>query len=167
MQPLVIDIEASGFGAGSYPIEVGVAMPDGQVRCLIIRPEPEWQHWDSKAEQLHGISREILLEHGSLVVDVARQLNEWLQGETVYSDAWGNDSSWLALLFDAAGVSQRFKLESLRALLSEHQVSVWHTTKNQVSNETTGQRHRASTDAQVLQQTYMRTASCNEADAEG
>lgn len=158
MQPLVIDVEASGFGVGSYPIEVGVAMPDGKVRCMIVRPEPEWVHWDEKAQSLHGITREILLEHGSPVREVAEQLNEWLTGEIVYSDAWGNDSSWLALLFDTAGISQRFKLESLRALLSEQQVSVWHETKDQVDRETDCQRHRASHDAKVLQQTFLRTS---------
>ena len=30
--PAVLDVEASGFGAGSYPIEVGIAMPDGTTR---------------------------------------------------------------------------------------------------------------------------------------
>lgn len=158
MQPLVIDVEASGFGVGSYPIEVGVAMPDGKVRCMIVCPEPEWQHWDDKAQALHGISREILLEHGSPVRVVAEQLNEWLEGETVYSDAWGNDSSWLALLFDAAGITQRFKLESLRALLSDLQVSRWHETKEKVASEIDCQRHRASHDARVIQQTYEQTA---------
>ena len=29
MTPIVIDVEASGFGKGSYPIEVGVVLPDG------------------------------------------------------------------------------------------------------------------------------------------
>lgn len=158
MQPLVIDVEASGFGVGSYPIEVGVAMSDGKVRCMIIRPEPEWQHWDEKAQALHGIGREVLLEHGSPVRVVAEQLNEWLSGETVYSDAWGNDSSWLALLFDAAGIPQRFKLESLRALLSEQQVSRWHETKEKVAGEIDSPRHRASHDARIIQQTYQKTA---------
>ena len=123
MHPLVIDVEASGFGPGSYPIEVGVAMPDGKVRCMIIRPIPEWQHWDEQAESLHGISREILLEFGSPVREVAEQLNQWLEGEMVYSDAWGNDSSWLALLFDAAGIRQAFKLDSLFTLLSKKQIN--------------------------------------------
>ena len=28
--PIIIDIEASGFGRGSYPIEIGYHMPDGE-----------------------------------------------------------------------------------------------------------------------------------------
>lgn len=158
MEPVVIDVEASGFGSGSYPIEVGVAMPDGKVRCMIIRPEPHWDHWDEEAEALHGISREILLKYGSPVRQVAEQLNKWLAGQTVYSDAWGNDSSWLAQLFDAAGISQHFKLESLRVLLSEHQLSLWQDTRDQLLSENDNPRHRASFDARVIQQTFEKTA---------
>ena len=102
--PVIIDLEASGFGRGSYPIEVGVALEDGRTRCFLIHPTPEWTHWDKEAEAMHGISRELLLSHGQPVRQVAEQLNELLLYKIVYSDAWGHDQSWLALLFDAAGL---------------------------------------------------------------
>jgi hypothetical protein len=155
--PLVIDVEASGLGRGSYPIEVGVAMPDGETRCMIIRPQQDWLHWDQQAEQMHGISRAVLQQFGRHVADVAHDLNQWLAGEVVYSDAWGNDSSWLALLFDCAGVAQQFKLESLRSLLSEEQVQYWHQVKEQVILESDFCRHRASNDALILQATFVET----------
>ena len=157
-RPIVIDVEASGFGRGSYPIEVGVAMPTGETHCMIICPAPQWQHWDSEAESLHGISRDTLIQHGHDPIDVARQLNQWLAGTTVYSDAWGNDSSWLGLLFDYADMSQHFKLDSLRALLTEQQLAIWHDVKDAVFKESRFDRHRASNDALVLQKTYCRTA---------
>ena len=156
--PLIIDVEASGLGRGSYPIEVGVAMPDGETHCMIIRPEEDWQHWDEAAERLHGITREVLQAHGRTTLDVARHLNQWLAGELAYSDAWGNDSSWLGLLFDCAGIAQQFKLESLRKLMTEQQVEQWHTVKEQVVVEHNYRRHRASSDALILQKTFSRTA---------
>ncbi|HCH20980.1 MAG TPA: hypothetical protein DEX33_06190, partial [Cellvibrionales bacterium] len=84
-----IDVEASGFGAGSYPIEVGLAMTSGQMHCTLIRPEDDWLHWNEEAESLHGITRDILLVNGKSPLKVAMLLNEWLDGETVYTDAWG------------------------------------------------------------------------------
>jgi hypothetical protein len=36
----VIDVEASGFGRGSYPIEVGFVLPDGEAVCTLVRPRP-------------------------------------------------------------------------------------------------------------------------------
>lgn len=155
MLPVFLDIEASGFGKGSYPIEVGFILPDSKTYCTIIRRQPDWTHWDEQAEQLHGISREALNEYGSDVVDVAKNLNYWLHGQVVYSDAWGNDCSWLALLFECAGISQQFRLETLRRLLTEAQAELWHTVKDQVIAGAESGRHRASTDAKILQQTYQ------------
>jgi hypothetical protein len=158
IKPLVIDVEASGFGAGSYPIEIGVALEKGQTQCMLIRREPEWHHWSASAESLHAISRESLDQHGYSVKEVALKLNEWLSDSVVYTDGWGNDSSWIALLFDSAGLSQRFKLESLRSILTEEQVQHWHETKHDIENKSGFQRHRASNDALVIQQTYCVTA---------
>ena len=154
--PAVLDLEASGFGRHSYPIEVGYALPDGRVFCTLIRPEPDWTHWDDAAARLHQIPRPALLSRGRPAREVARLLNEQLQGCTVYSDGWNHDYTWLALLFNAAGQEPRFRLENLRALLGEDEAERWHDVKEQVARENGGQRHRASTDARQLQLTLQR-----------
>lgn len=153
---IVIDVEASGFGRGSYPIEVGVASDDDNY-CSLISPQPEWRHWDDGAEQLHGISRQLLRAHGRSVQEVALALNHLLAGKRVYSDAWGNDSTWLARLFDAAEISQHFKLEALTSIMSEAQMTLWHEVKHRLSQKLNGQRHRASSDARLLLQTWHET----------
>jgi hypothetical protein len=155
--PTIMDLEASGFGSGSYPIEVGVVCDNGQTYCSLIQPQPEWTHWNCSSEAVHGITREILAAHGKPARQVAETLNSLLAGQCVYSDAWGMDSSWLGKLFEYAGVRQTFRLESLRALLSEEQAAIWHPTKDAVLVELDIRRHRASTDALVLQRTYERS----------
>ena len=157
MTPVLLDVEASNLGRGSYPIEVGYALADGSSHCLLIKPLDGWQMWDINAEQLHGISRAQLLLRGLDVVTVAETLNRALGGMTVYSDAWGNDQSWLALLFDCAERVQGFRLDALHALLSDTQLRLWDDTKQAVERELALGRHRASNDARVLQQTYLRT----------
>ena len=37
--PTILDIEASGFGRGSYPIEIGFSAGDGVLFCGLIVPE--------------------------------------------------------------------------------------------------------------------------------
>lgn len=154
---ITLDIEASGFGRGSYPIEVGVVMANGDSFCSLIKPEPEWQHWDQKAQRLHGIDRDVLKDHGKSVRTVAQLLNSQLAEQIVYSDAWGHDSSWLATLYDAAELSQHFKLESICTLLSEAQRDIWHDVKAQLQTMLSGRRHRASNDAKLIQQTWLKT----------
>ena len=154
--PTILDVEASGFGAGGYPIEVGFVQEDGTAYCTLIRPAPGWTHWDPEAESIHGISQDLLLRRGRDVGEVARELNGRLAGQTVYSDGWGNDFVWLGLLFDEAGLVPRFRVESLRSLLSDDEAASWHAVKDAVAAEMPSGRHRASGDAEVLQRALRR-----------
>ncbi|PPC75586.1 hypothetical protein WH50_14390 [Pokkaliibacter plantistimulans] len=149
--PIILDIEASGFGSGSYPIEVGLALADGSCESVLIHPEPEWIHWSEEAASIHKIKREMLLREGLPARVVAQHLNALLAGQTVYSDAWGFDSTWLSLLFYHAGVNQHFKLDSLRRLLTEKQATYWGAIKDQVVRTFKLTRHRAGDDARLLQ----------------
>ncbi len=153
----VLDIEASGFGAASYPIEVGVALADGRRWCSLIVPCADWTHWSAEAEALHGITRAQLRAHGRPVAEVARTLNRLLAGATVYSDGWVVDDRWLRRLYFAAAVPQAFTLSPLEAVLNEDQMAAWQGTREAVAGELAAPRHRASTDAFVVQETWYRT----------
>lgn len=157
--PAVIDIEASGFGQGSYPIEVGAALPDGSAFCTLIRPEPDWTHWDAGAAAIHGIERGLLFRHGRSADEVARLLNERLRGLTVLCDGWAHDYVWLSLLFEVAQRVPLFRLEDLRSTLTPVQMAAWHQTKLAVTAEAGLTRHRASSDARILQSTLRRLSA--------
>ncbi len=153
--PAFIDVEASGFGAGSYPIEVGYVLGNGEAYCELVRPEPGWTHWDSTAEQMHHIQREHLHKRGRSVQDIADMLNQHLGGLDVYTDAWGHDAAWINRIFDSAQRLQGFRVRDLRELLTTELLSRWDTTKSQVIHQLGVQRHRASSDALILQTTFL------------
>ena len=156
MTPTLIDVEASGFGSGSYPIEIGVALPDGTRHCYLIAPARSWRSWDPDAEAVHGISRDCLETYGRPVPDVAWRLNAMLRNRVVYSDAWSFDMSWVAKLYDAAGMLQTFRIADISELIDEDQHAHWQTTKQAVIDELGLPRHRASGDARILQETWLR-----------
>ena len=155
--PSIIDVEASGFGSLSYPIEVGVIDQLGNRYCSLIKPQNDWTHWDMQAQSLHGISRELLAEKGLSVNEVCRQLNDFLFGQVVYSDGWAVDNTWLIKLFNAAKVTMQFHLSSLEMILNETQMSLWHSTKDKLFEQMKEQRHRASSDAALIQNTFVTT----------
>lgn len=154
--PCVIDVEASGFGKGSYPIEVGFVMPDGAAICTLVRPAEGWTHWDGQAERLHGLTRELLQRHGKSAAEVAALLNQHLRGATIYCDSWAHDYAWLAILFDAAGLQPAFKLRHLHELLDDVDASQWDQACASVRQTLNVGRHRASADARVLQLAWGR-----------
>lgn len=155
--PIIIDVEASGFGPGGYPIEVGLVMPDGSAQCYLIQPYEDWTHWEKEAEKLHRLTRETIVRFGMNGGYVARQLNRVLEDRTVYTDAWGHDSAWLALLFDRANIRQQFRLEHLDRITTEEQKAIWEMTRDQVISELGLKRHRASADARIIQTTWLKT----------
>lgn len=156
-RPFIIDVEASGFGFDSYPIEVGVALDFDQRYCALITPPSQWTHWDGDAESVHNISRDMLQHKGKSVHEVAEKLNEMLADKYLFSDGWVVDEPWIIKLFFVAGLKQKFRIYDIQTLLNEKQMKIWHETKLLVEEELGVDRHRASNDAWVVQETYLRT----------
>lgn len=157
LRPNILDFEASGFGVYSYPIEVGVVLANNQKYCALIKPAADWQFWDSQAELVHGLSRELLLEHGKPIQLVATELNAFLAGCVIYSDGWVVDKPWLSRLYYDAGFQPSFHLSPLEMILKEEQMKIWSQTKREVIDDLALERHRASADALIIQETFVRS----------
>lgn len=54
---IFLDIEASGLGSGSFPVEIAWVSEGGAEESHLIRPAPGWTQWSRRAEALHGITR--------------------------------------------------------------------------------------------------------------
>ncbi len=157
--PIIIDLEASGFGRKSYPIEIGIALASGKTHCYLIKPHSNWTFWDDEAEKVHGISRKVLNSRGRDIKEIARSLNDLLLGQTIYSDGWGMDISWLGKLYDLADIPQQFHLAQLQSLFQPQQYELWHSAYQQLQQKLDLQRHRASSDALLIQQTFIQTST--------
>ena len=130
-------------------------MPDGALHVWLVKPLDDWTHWQESAEKIHGITRQQLVDEGQPPRLVADELNELLTGKTVYSDGWGVDRTWLALLFYEANVLQAFRLDSVYSLLKETELERWATQRDEVLALTGMVPHRAGTDALVIQKTFI------------
>lgn len=147
----VIDMEASGLSSQSYPIEVGIVLDTGQRYQSLIRPLEDWTHWDPQAEALHGIARAELLEQGRPIREVCEEINELCLGQTLYSDCWVFDNSWLNNLFARAGISRRFACAPIEMVLTEQQLGRFLECKDAVSERCARAKHRAMNDALIIQ----------------
>ncbi len=114
-----IDLEASSLRDKSWPIEVGWAKNGETPDSIIIKPHEDWPKsaWDDKAQELHGLSHNDLMEHGVDVTQACKTLNNALAGATVYSDAPDWDGYWLYRLHSAARMRQTFKLAHFAELM--------------------------------------------------
>ncbi|MGH1485731.1 MAG: 3'-5' exonuclease [Cellvibrionaceae bacterium] len=159
-----LDIEASGIHPDSYPIEVGIILPNGDSYCSLIKPAPSWAYWDDDAQKIHGISQDELLSNGKSPTEVAGNLNDILQQTTVFSDCWVLDQPWLIKLFQQAALSQTFTLLDMMHIMSEEDYECLPETKQEIALGLNIERHRATNDARILQLAY--DAISNDANSE-
>ena len=109
---LWLDVESSGLGDSSYPIEIGVCGVSLEPISFLIRPLSDWgiESWSSSSEKIHGISYDLLIERGALATNVCEWLNAVCNNRTVLSDNPPYDEGWLDRLYDDVGVMRTFEL---------------------------------------------------------
>lgn len=148
---IFLDIEASGLGSGTFPIEVAYASSMGDKNEYLIKPTDDWlQHgvWCSNAEvNIHNISCEMLVQNGVNIFEVANALNTALCGKLVLCNDLEYDGVWLTQLFKAANVSVMFSLTDIRYLYEywgEEKTIVFKEAYESIAPKTC---HRALPDA--------------------
>jgi len=117
---MTLDFEASALQLGSFPIEVGVAIGNGekiiQTFTTFIQPRSEWvDHgvWSKQSETIHGI-KATQLARGMPADEVCSALDRILCGAAVYVDGGYFDAYWLFRLYD--GKTPQFRLVDLDAV---------------------------------------------------
>ena len=151
-----IDLEASGLGPKSWPIEVGWCFPQGLASSFLVRPDDSWprSEWDDRAEALHGISIGEIEDKGVPIKALCEKLNSVLAGKIVYSDAPDWDGFWLYRMFDAAHLRQRFTLfdfgDLLRRIAGD---GLWEISER--ANRLHPHSHRASDDVRHMLTVYQ------------
>lgn len=149
---VAIDFEASGLGAGTYPIEIGIAVkedPDATIKVwsTLIRPTRIWiSHgdWQPIAETIHGLTQGDL-ERGASPHDALAAAMALVRGGIAWCDGGPHDLHWLNQLQTAAGMNRDFVLGDLHALLprfDEKAISRMEAWKTRQAI-----RHRAGADA--------------------
>jgi hypothetical protein len=111
-----LDFEASSLGKHGYPIEVAWVLANGEEESYLIRPDPSWTDWDTKAEAVHGISHERLKTEGTAVSIVAQRMIAALAGHNLYATAPSWDGKWLSRLLRTVGLPRHaLRLEDTEA----------------------------------------------------
>lgn len=145
---IILDVEASGLGSESYPIEIAWAHRFDPTRydSFLIKPPENWTYWDAYAElQIHGISRDVLASEGILVEEAVARLDESLSGETVYSDFVPVDRPWVVRLYQQLGREPSFTFRPLQSLLPPDKVGDYSRDYG-----TTPTEHRALADVRKM-----------------
>tara|TARA_B100001063_G_C16712378_1_gene528725 strand:+ start:496 stop:981 length:486 start_codon:yes stop_codon:yes gene_type:complete len=130
--PLFIDIETSSADDTAFPTSISWSLPDGQLKSVLIIPDDEWEPWDNTDAD---IDLQHLFDQGVSGPDVIRELNEDLDGQTVYVDGLDNDESYIELLFDTYQSSIGFEIATLKDLFPRQNIENILSLRNEIAHE--------------------------------
>ncbi|MBV9511029.1 MAG: hypothetical protein JO303_12190 [Caulobacteraceae bacterium] len=155
MSPIfTLDFEASCLPkhGRSFPIEVAVATPEGEIWSWLIRPEPIWRAWTwtAEAEGLHGLTWDQLVREGRPAGEVVGELGQILAGQPAYADSY-LDADWMRTLEMAAGVRPSIEVRHIDALINTLDLDDVAVAQAVLAAGDDGPRHRAGPDAVWLQ----------------
>lgn len=145
---IILDVEASGLGDNSFPIEIGWVNRFNRRDndSFLLCPDPSWTFWDDYAEEtIHRISRACLLEEGIDVVNACHRLNNSLKGQRILSDAAQTDRFWIQKLFSCADIQCEFSIGSIYELIPGDKADVF---QRRLKKENVP--HRALEDARAI-----------------
>ena len=169
-----VDCEATSFSG--YCSEVGIAQvwrghpPASSTASITAHPEldnifilsdsrlvrvdkwlEDYLKWDSGAEKVTGISRDLLKEQGRPASEVATWLNTELTGLTPYSDASYFDKRWIDQVFQVCGMKRRFNVAQMERLTQRWDVDTAlfykHCRQQYDTLHGDNKPHRAAADA--------------------
>ncbi len=114
--PVFIDTDASTFDDNGFPIAIAWSLPDGQLKSVLVIPDDEWDPWENADPH---IDLQHLFDQGITGADIVRELNEDLDGQTVFIDGLDEDERLLEKLFDTYQQSMGFELAPMSELFRE------------------------------------------------
>jgi hypothetical protein len=130
--PLFIDIEASAPHENGFPISISWSLADGQLKSVLITPDDEWDPWDNADPE---VDLQHLFDQGVTGPDVIRELNEDLDGKTVYVDGLDEDELLLEKLFDTYQQSFGFEIARVNELFPRHDIEKILSMRNDIARD--------------------------------
>jgi hypothetical protein len=130
--PLFIDIEASTAEENGYPVAMSWSLPDGQLKSVLIIPDNDWDPWENADA---GLDVQHLFDQGMTGADIIRELNEDLDGQTVFIDGLDDDERLLEMLFDTFQQSMGFELAPLTDLFQDHDLDTILLMRDDIARE--------------------------------
>jgi hypothetical protein len=130
--PLFLDIEMSTPDDNGFPTSISWSLPDGQLKSVLIIPDDEWDPWENANPE---IDLQHLFDQGVSGPDVIRELNEDLDGKTVYVDGLDDDELLLEKLFDTYEQSIGFEIATVSELFPKHNIEHILALRNEIARE--------------------------------
>lgn len=115
--PNFLFIESSSPNEGAFPTTVSWSLEDGSIKSVMVMPDDDWEPWDNHDPEVDLYQ---LQDMGVSGPDIIRELNEDLDGKTVFVTGYNYDDELVDKLFETYGQEPGFELAQLSELFRTH-----------------------------------------------
>jgi hypothetical protein len=130
--PQFIDLDLSTTDDGGFPTALSWSLPNGQIKSVLIIPDDDWNPWENADG---SVDIQLLMDNGVSGPDAIRELNEDLDGQTVYVDGLDEDEVMLELLYDTYNHSLSFEVASISQLFTQHPFEELLSLRNDIAQQ--------------------------------
>jgi|GEM_PF-2742612 len=130
--PLFIDINTSHADDNAFPTSIAWSLPDGTIKSVIISPDSDWDPWNNASPD---VDIQHLMDQGVSGPDVIREMNEDLDGQTVFVDGLDEDELLLELLFETYDNTLGFELATISKLNPQYSFEDLLVIRLQIADE--------------------------------
>ncbi|TNC82885.1 MAG: hypothetical protein C9356_00050 [Oleiphilus sp.] len=127
-----IDLTPSSPDEQGFPTEIAWSLSSGEIKSVLVLPDEDWEPWencDFDTDVQH------LMDQGVTAADIVRELNDDLNGQTVYVDGLDDDPGLLEKLFEACGEDLAFELATLSQLYPDLESESLYTLRMEIAEE--------------------------------
>ncbi len=111
-----LDIESSSYDEEGFPIAISWSLNDGSIKSIMIMPDDDWL----EDETSHAdIDIQHYLDQGVSGIDIVREMNEDLGGQTVFVDGIDDDARLLAKLCETFDTEPDFEVAPAYSLAED------------------------------------------------
>ncbi len=130
--PNFLHIEASSPEEDAYPVCVSWSLEDGSIKSVLVMPDEDWDPWDNC---LPDTDVQLLLDQGVSGPDIIRELNEDLDGKTVFVAGFDYEEESVNKLFDTYSFEPGFEIATLSNLFAQMDLDEVLSLRSEVANE--------------------------------
>jgi len=130
--PVFIDIKTSHNDEGGFPTAIAWSLPDGSIKSVLIVPDDEWEPWGNSGPE---VDVQHLLDQGESGLEIVREINQDLSGQTAFIDGLDDDEFMLERLFETYNNAPDFELATLTQLLPGNDIESLLAIRSQIADE--------------------------------
>jgi hypothetical protein len=153
--PRFIAIEGSSYSEQSYPVIAAWSLDNNDIKDVLITPEDDWHDEDARLYDL-DLEHNQLNQMGFSALEVWREMNTDLEGETVYCQNPAIVTRWLEVIGERFNDTLSFEVASIYELFPDRVPEEFDDQIRECADLLLMSQDKSDEQVRLLQESWLR-----------